>query len=289
MTSCRSPRRAAAKRLPALLLAALAAPSPGAWAAAELPRQSAVPGGVVVLPLEPGTGTAQPPGVVFGQHPVMVLRKGKRWVAVVGIPLAAPPGTATVTIGARGTELRTLSFTIHSKHYVTQTLKVAPSQVDLSPQDLARSERESARLERARATFSPEPPVTLRLRPPVAGVRSSSFGLRRVFNGEARNPHSGMDIAAPAGTAVHAAAAGRVIDTGDFFFSGNTVLIDHGQGLVTLYGHLSAITVKPGEPVQGGEVIGRVGMTGRATGPHLHFAVALNDTYVDPALFLSAR
>ena len=255
-----------------------------------LPRASAVPGGVVILDL-PATAAATAtagtvPRVSFDGNRVMLLRQGAGWRAIVGIPLAQAPGEARLEIERDGRrEARVLQ--IEGKQYAAQYLKVPPRQVDLAPADLARVEAEQARIRAALATFSEAPPATLALRPPLGGPRSSSFGLRRFFNQQPRNPHSGMDIAAPVGTPVYAPADGEVVDTGDYFFNGKSVFIDHGQGLVTMYCHLSEIGVQAGAKVRSGERIGAVGATGRVTGPHLHWGVALNRALVDPALFLT--
>ncbi len=265
----------------ALLALALLGP---AARAIELPQQRLAPGGVARIAL--GASTDAPRASYHGV-PVLVVPDGGQWTAVLGIALAAAPGAATLNVQRGDGSEAVLPFAIKPFRYAEQRLTVAPGQVDLTQDDLARYERERAHLAQVVATFSDTPPETLRLRPPVPGARSSSFGLRRVFNGQSRNPHSGMDIAAPQGTPVVAPAAGRVIDTGDYFFNGNTVWLDHGAGLLTMYGHLSEISVKIGDTVAAGAALGAVGATGRATGPHLHWGVSLNRAMVDPALFLA--
>ena len=243
-----------------------------------------MPGGVALVRVD--AHAAEPPRVTLGGVPVMVLRQDDQWLAVVGVPLATSPGKLEIAIEQRDAKQRSVAIAIKPKQYVMQRLRVAPGMVELTPDDLARVNRERPILQAALATFSEAPPAALRLQQPVPGPRSSSYGMRRVFNDKPRSPHTGMDIAAPTGTPVVAPARGQVVLTGDYFFNGNTVILDHGQGLVTMYGHLSAIDVKPGDTVETGAVIGRVGSTGRATGPHVHWGVSLNRAMVDPELFL---
>lgn len=216
----------------------------------------------------------------------MVVGSSAQWTAVVGLSLSAKAGPAALAVRRAGKTEEQLAFVIEPHRYAEQRLKVAPGKVDLSPKDLARYQVERKHQLKVIATFSELPPAVLQLLQPTPGPRSSSFGLRRVFNGQARSPHSGMDIAAPLGTPVVAAGAGRVIDVADYFFNGKTVWLDHGAGLLTMYCHLDTVAVKQGDVLASGAALGTVGASGRVTGPHLHWSVSLNRAMVDPALFL---
>ena len=264
-------------------------PPPTLW-----PQALQVPGGVARLSLGPA---ARRPVAHVRQGdmevPLLVLGDVIEWTAVVGIPLAATPGDAHITVLADGGNApRPVPYTVAPKRYQEQHLKVSPRTVDLSPEDQARYERERDHQAQMTATFTEQPAGTalpsLRMRVPVPGRRSSSFGLRRVFNGQPRNPHSGMDIAAATGTPIVAPLPGRVIDVGDYFFNGGTVWLDHGQGLLSMYCHLSSMDVRVGDVLQTGDAFCKVGATGRVTGPHLHWGVMLNRAMVDPALFVPA-
>jgi murein DD-endopeptidase MepM/ murein hydrolase activator NlpD len=253
------------------------------------PRPLQVPGGIARLALGPAPTR---PLAHAGDVPLLVVGTPAGWTAVVGIPLAAAPGEANIAVTTEAGTVRNVGYTIAHKRYVEQHLKVSPRTVDLSPEDLVRFERERDHQSQVTATFTEAPahllaqPDALRMRVPVPGRRSGSFGLRRVFNGQPRNPHSGMDIAAPTGTPVASPLPGRVIDTGDYFFNGHTVWLDHGAGLLSMVCHLSRIDVAVGDVLAKGQRMGAVGATGRVTGPHLHWSVMLNRTMVDPALFL---
>jgi murein DD-endopeptidase MepM/ murein hydrolase activator NlpD len=266
--------------------AALGLAPVAAWAEGEAvwPHDSRVPGGVARLSLGPA---AQRPRVQAGDLPVLVLGDMIEWTAVLGLALSTPPGEHSVNVDADGSS-RSLNYQVRDKKYTEQRLKVSPKTVDLSPSDQARYERERDHQQTIMALFTEPLPAELRMRQPVPGRRSSSFGLRRVFNGQPRNPHSGMDIAAPTGTDVVAPLPGKVVDVGDYFFNGGTVWLDHGGGLLSMYCHLSSVQCRTGDLLRAGQPFCKVGATGRVTGPHLHWGVMLNRTMVDPALFLSA-
>lgn len=251
--------------------------------AQALPSHAPVPGGVALVEL-PVLGEQAQPEARFAAQPVLVVRDGGRWLAVVGLPIDQGLGVTGVE-WQQGAVAGRVDFEVVDKIYPTQTLTVASKYVEPDPETLERIARERRRIneiKRMRSDIAPE----LGFVQPVDGPLSSRFGLRRVFNGQPRSPHLGLDIAAPAGAPVRAPAAGEVVEVGDFYFSGNLVAIDHGGGLLSLYGHLSRIDVVPGQKLRQGEVLGAVGATGRVTGAHLHWTVVLNRHSVDPELFL---
>ncbi len=249
--------------------------------AIELPKESRVPGGIAIIQLPDSN---KEPIVYYDNYRVTVI-KDKQWQAIVGIPLDASQGKQTLNVRINNVESK-LSFDISDKQYRTQQLTVAPRMANPSKEDLKRIAKETKRTEAALTHYTESLQPGFDFPQPVEGTPSDSYGSRRIFNGEARKPHSGMDIPAPIGASIKSPADGIVVETGSYFFNGNTVFIDHGHGLATMYCHLSKIEVKVGQHVKQGEEIGLVGATGRVTGPHLHFGVSLNRAMVDPALFL---
>ncbi|MES2868196.1 MAG: peptidoglycan DD-metalloendopeptidase family protein [Pseudomonadota bacterium] len=240
-----------------------------------------VPGGVAVIEL--GTGV-QAPKATYDGKPVLVIKEQDTWRAIVGIPLTVKPGSQQITANGR-----TLNFTVGSKKYPEQRITLKNQrQVNPNPADLKRIESELAVQIKAYRTFSPNTPSNLILDKPVNGPLSSKFGVRRFFNGEERNPHAGLDFAVPAGTPIKTPAAGKVILIGNYFFNGNTVFVDHGQGFISMFCHMSKIDTQVGQQLARGAVVGKVGSTGRATGPHMHWNISLNDARVDPAIFIGA-
>lgn len=247
---------------------------------AAFPRASLVPGGVAEIPL--GALTATPPVAQYEGRRVTVVPFQQQWVALVGIPLDAAAGAHSLQL-QNGQQL---PFNVGEKQYRTQRLTIQDqNKVDPDEESSKRIVQEKAIQQPLKTHYSGQT-TDLNFIKPAPGYDSGRFGMRRILNGESRQPHSGMDIAAASGTPVKAAASGKVLYTGNFFFTGNVVYIDHGMGVITLYAHLSETDVKPGELVQQGSIVGKVGSTGRATGPHLHWSVYLNGEAVDPTLFL---
>ncbi|MEK9134423.1 MAG: peptidoglycan DD-metalloendopeptidase family protein, partial [Pseudomonadota bacterium] len=220
--------------------------------AQELPHASPVPGGIAILPLAPDTEPA--PMVHFADQRVMVMRHDGRWQAVVGLPLTLAPGPQTVTARDSQGKTREYPFTVQSKKYAVQHLTLKDKRmVEPTEEDLARIAREQAIIQQAFAAWTDAALPSLRCLLPVHGSMSSVFGLRRFFNNEPRQPHSGVDIAAPVGAPVVAPLAGTVIQTGEYFFNGKTVFLDHGQGLISMFNHLSRIAVERGARVSQGQ------------------------------------
>lgn len=254
---------------------------------ASLPKASNVPGGVAIVQI--GSTAASKPQIMLGSQPVLVTAERKKWVAVVGIPLDTKPGTHELSVKS-GDETKTVSFVVKAKKYPEQHITLKDkSKVELSPEDEARAVREIAEIKGLKRHWRDAPETDMSFIVPADGRLASRFGLRRFFNGEARAPHAGLDVAVDSGMPVKSSSAGQVLAIGDYFFNGKTVFVDHGNGLITMYCHMSRIDVQAGEAINKGQGLGLSGMTGRATGPHLHWSVILNGAMVDPELFVGKQ
>ena len=242
-------------------------------------QTTAVPGGIFRLPLPDGASHAR-----FQGKPVMV----HRGQAFVGVAIDTVPGDYEIEISGPGGTTRH-GFRVVAKAYPEQRITIENRRlVDPLPEDLERISEERRRQLEKYDLFTNRELDIVPFSKPVEGVTSSPFGHRRILNGQPRSPHSGLDIAAATGTPIRAPASGRVVLTGDLFFNGKTVFLDHGQGLVTMYCHMNGIDVSEGDQVMRGDAIGQVGATGRVTGAHLHWSVSLNGNRVDPAMVMEA-
>jgi murein DD-endopeptidase MepM/ murein hydrolase activator NlpD len=250
--------------------------------ALELPTESTVPGGVAIVSIQ----QEKKPDAYFYDNKVMIVGSTNDWKAIIGIPLSAKSGTHNLIVKLDGVATR-YKFEVENKDYETQYLTIKNKRkVNPNEQDMTRIIKEKKLISKAKSHWSDNENVSLNFIQPAEGPYSSPFGLRRFFNKQARKPHSGLDIAAPKGAPIIAPADGTVINTGNYFFNGNTVFLDHGQGLITMYCHMDSINIKEGIKVKAGDLIGNVGLTGRVTGAHLHWSVMLNNITVDPILFL---
>lgn len=238
--------------------------------------QTNVPGGIYVWNIPSGATT-----ITFQERPVFVLDD----YAIVAIPMSQAPGQAALQYTLND-QVQTHSFNISDKQYTEQHIELENQALVTPPPEVR--DRISRELQRQRALYREHtvaPALERGFTMPLEGIVTSLFGHRRFFNGKPRSPHSGLDIAAPSGTPIIAAAGGKVTLADDLYFNGNTIFVDHGRGLITMYCHMSELNVKEGDVVAQGDVIGLVGSTGRSTGPHLHWSVSLAGHRVDPQTF----
>ncbi len=222
----------------------------------------------------------------FGER-VFPLRKtedGAAGIAAVERETVAGPKELVIYGGSRQkpVKIEELTVRVEDRKFPEQRLKVDESKVTLSKEDLERALREKEIISKAIGLRSREEIDLAEWAKPLEGVESSPYGLDRYYNGKKGSFHSGIDIASPSGTPVKAASKGRVALTGDFFYTGNTVFVDHGYGVITAYFHMSAISVKDGEEVMRGQEVGKVGSTGRSTGAHLHWSLYVSGVKADP-------
>lgn len=252
-----------------------------------LPTEQRTTGGIAIIPLP--SYVSPKATILFGNNQVPLINQDDALLAVVGIPLSQNNNDINLVIND-GSLIDTLSFELSAKDYPEQRITLEAKQsnkVTPSEEELARYSREAAEQKAVYQSFTSSNSKSWpNFAWPIKGRISSPFGLKRFFNDQARDPHAGLDIAAPEGKPVAAPADGVVVQTGDYFFNGKTVMIDHGQGIISMLCHLSKINVEKGQRLKQGDIIGLVGQTGRATGPHLHYGVSINNARIDPLLVL---
>ena len=261
----------------------------GADGTVSVAARSIQPGELVVLTL---TTSSTPGGVrahAFGRELPTIRASSTEWRILVGIDLETKPGRYDVSLTTGPTEKDRVTqlLTVLPKTFATRRLTVDAAFVNPSAEQAARITDDTARLNRVWASSSPANLWSGPWVRPVPGAANSVFGTRSIFNGEPRSPHSGADFQGAAGTPVKAPNSGRVVLAADLYFTGNTVVIDHGAGLFSLFAHLRAMNVREGDSVATGAVLGELGATGRVTGPHLHWAVRLNGARIDPLSLLA--
>jgi murein DD-endopeptidase MepM/ murein hydrolase activator NlpD len=243
------------------------------------------PGEIVLLTFTPPAGSADVRVRAFDRPLVPWRAEDGSWRVLVGIDLDVAPGAHAVSIEAGGARGRH-ELVVTGKEYPTRRLTVDPSFVDPPAGVQDRIVREARELNAVWALATPAPYWTGPFVRPVPHEANSAFGTRSVFNGQPRSPHGGADFRSPAGTPVRAPNAGRVVVADDLYYTGGTVAIDHGVGLVSLVAHLSAVDVEEGDMVEAGDVVGKVGATGRVTGAHLHWTLRAGGARVDPLSLL---
>jgi len=234
------------------------------------------------IPDEPGIERVE---IRFQEKTIPYTHAGQEWFTVVGLDLDVKPGSYTGDVRVtrnNNVERRSVKIDVKAVKFPVEQLQVAEKYVELSPENTERALRESKELEEIHNTISGEALRTQSFVVPIPGGVGSSFGKRRVFNGESRNPHAGADLKATTGTPIRSTNRGRVVLARDLFFTGNTVIVDHGLGIYTLYAHLSRIDVARDAMVERAQVIGLAGATGRVTGPHLHWGARVQNTRVNP-------
>jgi len=260
------------------------------FATAEMfPMTAPVPGGIAIIDLK--SDFNEQSKIFYGKKRILTRKINNTWQAVIGLPLKIKAGVHKIKIINAQGKKRYQEFSVYGKDYETRHITITNKRmVSPTKKDIERHYKEKPLIIAALKTWTENNNVQTSFSLPVEGRFSSIFGLKRIYNNQKRiRRHTGLDIAAPTGTLIKSPAKGKVIRTGAYFFTGNTVFIDHGQGLISMYCHLNKTHVKAGQQLVQGQTIGTVGMTGRVSGPHLHWVVSLNNTKVDPKLFITTN